>query len=306
MDLRVVAFGTLISKGKLLARRESLVAAHSDGPDRERALIEGSVLQQMRNSFINEYSHFNADIRGTLAFQNLFFLLNASYNGVGAIAAGVAYKGVTQPKFNGTANILFIVSGGTAAVSPLLGSVIAKLVRKEAVDSLAKDLHEKPNFDSAAFSAQCKRLEDAVPTAEGTLIPSLPATQRFALYTQSDDLFRKQLESETNTIRKLNKIALETSLLGPAIGGQLMSQGILSTVGYYRYPVQPRKQLSKIYRGSVVGTVGTSMAVVGNAAWLLSSLSYEHRLSKEKRLPIQLIRARLEHLDELEKTISAL
>jgi len=291
---------------ELIAQREALVTANESVAGHERAEIEGSVLRAMRNSFINEYSHFNADIRGNLAFQDLFFFLNASYNALGAVAAGVAYEGVSKPKLNGTANILFIVSGGMASVSPLLSSAASKIARKSAFNSLNKELNEKPQFDASAFAAQCKKLEETAGTDSGSLIPSLPATQRLALYTESDDLFRKQLDSETKTMRKLDKIALETSVLGPAIGAQLMTQGILGTVGYYRYATQPRKQISEFFRGSVVGAVGTSMAVVGNAAWLLSSMSYEHRLAREKRLPEQLIKSRLEHLAELEKTISAI
>ncbi len=114
-------------------------------------------------------------------------------------------------------------------------------MRKQAAHSLAKELHEKPSFDPAQLTVHCKQLENLAPDAEGRLIPSLPGTQRLALYTQSDDLFAKQLESETTTMRKLNKVALQTSLLGPVIGGQLMTQGILGTYGYYKYPTRPRK-----------------------------------------------------------------
>jgi hypothetical protein len=291
---------------QLLAQREAIVASHSDIPGYERAVVEGRILHEMRNCFVNEYSHFNADTASYLAFQNLFFLLNASYNAVGAVGAGVAYKAVNTPRLNGPANILFIVSGGMAAVSPLVSSLGGKLVRKQASDSLAKELIEKPNFDAGAFAAQCKKLEELPPVGEGSLIPSLPATQRLALYTQSDDLFQKQIESETKTMRKLEKVAVQTSLLGPVIGGLLMTQGILGTYGYYNYTIRPRKQINQYFYGSVVGTVGTSMAVVGNAAWLLSSYSYEHRLSKKKELPVQLIKERLEHLDDVEKTVVAL
>ena len=85
-----------------------------------------------------------------------------------------------------------------------------------------------------------------------------------------------------------------------------MTQGILGTVGFYKYPKQPRKQLALTYDGAIVGTVGTSLAVVGNAAWLLMSWSYERRLKKQNRLPSQLIEQRLQHLDELQTTVSAL
>lgn len=290
----------------LLAQRQALVDANAGSPGYERAVIEGKILHDMRNCFISEFSHFYSDTKAYAAFQNTFFLLNAAYNAVGAAGGGVAYKAVDVPKYNGPANILFTVSGAMASVSPLISSAVSKVVRKQAQHSLAKELHETPNFDPAVFAEHRKQLEDLTQVSDGQLIPSLPATRRLAMYTQSDQLFAKQFESETTTMRKLNKIALQTSLLGPAIGGQLMTQGILGTVGYYRYTIEPRKQINRYYQGAVVGTVGTSMAVVGNAAWLLSSMSYEHRLAKEKRLPSQLINTRLDHLDELEKIISAI
>jgi hypothetical protein len=290
----------------MIAQREALVAAHPNHPAYERAVIEGKILQEMRGAFSNEFAHFYADTKGYLVFQNLFFFLNASYNTVGATAAGYAYRGVTQPKFNGTANILFIVEGSMAAVSPLLSAAAGAWVQKHALRQVQSELHTTSDFQFTDLNAQCQKLAEAAPTSEGALMPSMPATQRLGLYTQSDDLFRKQLENETKTTRHLEQVALQTSLLGPLIGGTLATQGILGTYGYYHYPVRILKQLNQVYYGTVSGTVGTSMAVVGNAAWLLSSYSYEHRLSKENRLPSQLIEARLEHLNDLEKTVRSL
>jgi len=291
---------------ELLAQRDALVAAHTDHPAYERAVLEGKILKEMRGAFVNEYAHFNANSRSYLAFQNLFFLLNAGFNAVGATAAGLAARALTHPNLNGPANILFIVSGGLASIAPWLSTAAKVLMRKHATAVLTRQLNEKPEFNLTEFAALRKILEEHLPGAEGSLIPSLRATQRLALYTESNDLFRKQLDSETKTMRHLEKIALETSFLGPAIGGALMTQGILGTVGFYKYRVRIRKQLNLFFYGSTTGCVGTSMAVVGNAAWFLASLSYEHHLSKQKRLPAQLIKERLEHIDELERTVRAL
>jgi len=290
----------------LLVQRDALVAANSDHPAYMRAVVEGKVLREMRAAFINEYAHFNADSRSYLAFQNLFFLLNAGFNAIGATGFGLANKGLTEPKLNGPANILFIVGGGLATVTPLLSSAYAALIRKHAYSSLAEQLHEKPHFEPAELTAQRKTLEEHLGGAEGSLIPSLPATGRLALYTESDELFRKQLDSETRVMRHLEKVALETSILGPAIGGTLMTQGILGAVGFYKYGIRIRKQFRLNYYGAIVGSVGASMAVVGNAAWLLASLSYEHHLAKRKRLPAQLIEQRLSHLEETEKIVRSL
>ncbi|MBC7997080.1 MAG: hypothetical protein IAF58_04015 [Leptolyngbya sp.] len=290
----------------LLAQRDALVQRNSSSPAYEYAVAEGRVLHAMRNSFINEYTQFSIDTRSYLAFQNLFYLLNTSYNVVGATAAGIAYKAVTEPELNGPANILFIVSGGLAMVSPILSTGYSKWMKNHARRDVERALNEKIDFKPGALAEECKKLERAVPVVDGSLIPSLPVTQRLGLYTQSSELFQKQLANETKIMHKLEKVALQTSEIGPLIGGALMTQGILGTVGYYKYTVRPRKQIGLFYGGAVVGTVGTSAAVVGNAAWLLASYSYERNLAKKKQLPRQLIQARLDHLVEIEKVVASI
>lgn len=289
----------------LLKEREALVEANQAQPAYSRAIIEGKILRAMRGSFVNEYAHFSADSRSAAAVQNLFFLLNGAYNTVGAIAAEYGYKSLREPKFNGTSNVLFTVSGSLAAVTPLICSAELWMHRKLSLQHQLKSLSGSDNY-LTVISENLKLLQNST-DAPASLIPSLPSTQRFALYAESDQFFTKQLQSELRTMQSLNKVALQNSLIGPAIGGLLMTQGILGSRAYYRYfPSRPRKQFDLDYRGSVCGTVGTSMAVLGNAAWFLASMSYEHRLEKQKRLPEQLIKQRLEHLLEVEHVINSI
>jgi len=288
---------------QLLAQRDALVAAHPEHPGHEGAILEGKILRELRNCFITEYSDFNADTKGYITYQNLFYLLNASYSAVQAAGAWCGYRGVTKPKYNGPANVLFIVSGAMAMVTPILSTAAGKYARKKAYETLENQIGEKPKFDDGAFAVQGKELREILKSTNGSVIASMPGTDRLALYTDASVLFKKQLDSETTIMRRNEKVALQNNLLAPVIGGQLMTQGIFGCIGSYRYNLRPRKQLSMFYRGAIVGTVGTSMATVGNAVSLLSTLSYEHRLSKENKMPAQLIKARLEHLEEVEKEV---
>ncbi len=287
----------------LLAQRDALVAANPDHPGHEGAVLEGKILRELRNCFIAEYSDFNADTKGYITYQNLFYLLNASYSAVQAAGAWCGYRGVTKPKYNGPANVLFVVSGAMAMVTPIISTAAGKYARKKAYETLEKQIGEKPKLDEAAFSADTKRAREILKSVDASVISSLPGTDRLALYTDASVLFKKQLDSETTIMRRNEKVALQNNLLAPVIGAQLMTQGIFGCIGSYRYNLRPRKQLSMFYRGAIVGTVGTSMATLGNAVSLLSTLSYEHRLSKENKMPAQLIKARLEHLEEVEKEV---
>ncbi|MFA6209258.1 MAG: hypothetical protein WCT03_19200 [Candidatus Obscuribacterales bacterium] len=288
---------------QLLAQREALVAAHPDYPGYQAAVLEGKILKELRNCFIAEYSDFNADTKGYITYQNVFYLLNASYSAVQAAGAWAGYRGVTKPAYNGPANVLFVVSGAMAMVTPIISTAAGKYARKRAYETIESQIGEKPKFDEHAFSTQGKELREILKSVNGTVISSMPGTDRLAVYTDAATLFKKQLDSETTVMRRNEKVALQNNVLAPVIGAQLMTQGIFGCIGSYRYNLQPRKQLSMFYRGAIVGTVGTSMATVGNAVSLLSTLSYEHRLSREKKLPAQLIKARLEHLEEVEREV---
>lgn len=290
---------------ELLAKRDALLQANASDPSYARVAAEGKILHDLRSSFVNEYSHFNADTSAYRSYQNMFYLLNSSYNAIGAMGAITAYRALARPHLNGTANILFIVTGSLATVTPIISQAAGYYARHHAYSTLKKEIGAS-DFSPEQFAVDLKNLETVSGGTEGSLIHSLPLTQRMGIYTQSNQLFTKQLDAETKTMRKLEKVALQTSTLGPAIGATLLTQGILGTYGYYHYPIEPRKQINQYYCGAIVGTVGASAAVIGNAASLLAGYSYEHKLSKQKKLPVQLIQQRLAHLDDIEKQVQTL
>lgn len=290
---------------QLLAKRDALVQTHPDHPGYTRAVLEGKVLTELRKAFINEFATFHADARGYATFINTFFFLNAATNAVAATASGLAYKGVNTPKYNGPTNILFTLTGAMVIGSPIISTLAGGWMRKHTYNSFLKKVGGEPKFDSSVLAAARKELEEKS-SEQGSLIPSLPAVERFALYSESGDLFKKQIINETTTMRHLEKVAVESNLLGPIIGGTLMTQGILGTTGYYRYTFRPRKQLSLNFRGAIVGCTGSGLATVGTAAWYLASVAYEMHLRKNHKLPSQLIQDRLAHIDDIEKIIRAM
>ena len=162
----------------LLIKRQVLVAQNSGDSSYDRAVAEGRMLHALRSSFANEYATFNADTRSYLLYQNLFYALNASYNTVGAIAADVAYRAVSRPHLNGTANILFIASGALAMVTPIITTASERYMRRHAYESIEKELHAT-KFDPDEYAIECKQMESLDHSAEGTLMPSFPATKSY-------------------------------------------------------------------------------------------------------------------------------
>jgi hypothetical protein len=288
----------------LLAQREALIAARPEHPIYARAVLEGKILRHLNRASLNEYSQFSSDARGQSVFTNSFYLLNVVTNALVATGAGYAYRSVKEPKFSGTGDILFIVAGGVGAVTPWLSRYLANKATQANERKLGRLLGQNKDADLAELAALRQQLSESVAIKE--LIASLPVTERLILYREANENFRTQLFSETAVTRRLEKVALEQSLLAPVIGGTLMTQGILYTAGYYRFHTQPKKQLSLTYGGTVAGTTGAALNVLATAASLLANRAYEHRLQREGRSPAQLIEVQLKHLDEVKAMVQRL
>ncbi len=260
-------------------------------------------MNELRNAFVEEFSEFNVNVRSYAAFRDCFYLFNIATNALAATAAGVGYRATKQLKLNGPTNILFILTGSIALSSSLISNAVSKYVAYHELRSLLSKVNNYQPFGRARLTAIHSALQELSTENSGSLMPSLPAAKRLAIYMQSGERFRKQIAGETAMMSRLNQVALQSSFIGPLVGGTFMTQGILGTVGYYHYKIRPRAQINHYYSGAIVGLVGASTELIGTAAWLVASLAYEHKLAKEKRLPRQLIAERLDYLADLEKTI---
>lgn len=290
----------------LLSQREALVKAHSEHPLYATAVLEGDIMRELRNSFAYEYSQFHEDLRGYRVNENLFYMLNIATNVVAAVSAHYGIKGVDHPEHNKPADILFTIAGAFTIASPLLATAGGYLSRRLALHGLSKQLGERPHHDIELVRSNTRRLQDLLSNVDPTGTRSAGVVLRSGAYAESGDLFRKQLRRETALMKHLDNVAVQSDLLGPAIGGTLLTQGIMGTVGHYKYEHHPLKELNLVYKGAVVGLPGASTAVVATAAALLGDWHFENRQKKQKRLPAQLIEQRLKHLDDLGKEVDLL
>jgi hypothetical protein len=299
-------FGKLAQFDKLLEQRDAIAKASFEGVAYKRAVAESKVMRDLRAAFVNEYTYFRSDARNFATFQNSFFLLNAATNAIGSTASGIAYDAVNRPKLNGPANILFIVTGSLFMSSPLIAATIASMAKQRVRRLISNRAGDKEPFSQEQLTHDRKQLDELIEAKDDALPPSANAVARSAIFTESDRLFQKQINSEVRVTRHLEKVAVENCVMGPAIGSTLMTQGVLGTTGYYKYTFKPRKQITYSYHGSVVGTAGAALAVGGTLAWYVMSTEYEQRLRREHRLPSQLINDRLAHIDDLEKTVQGM
>jgi hypothetical protein len=289
---------------ELLEQREALVEANKDHAAYDTAKYEGTILREMRIAMLYEYGQFNRSITRYRTYENIFYAFNIPTNVIGAISSYYGVRGVANPKFNGPSNMLFVISGALTTVSPLLSTVGANIAGRIASHRLSKLAKEEP-YNPAELSVNAKRLEDALQILDptGTKYPS--AVWRASEYTKDIEQSSRQLRNEARLMNHLEQVAVQSNVIGPPIGGTLLAQGILGTVGHYQYG-DTLKELDLNYKGAVTGLVGTSTAVGVTAAGYLAGSYYFHQMKKKNRLPRQIIGERLKFLDGVEKTVKLL
>ena len=291
---------------EILSQRELFVNAHRDHPSYARAVVEGQILKDLRNAEVAEFTNSLCNARGSAAAENTFYVLNAITNALGATAGGVAFKSITEPKLTLGANVLFILAGGFGALSPWVSARTAASAARKAKKSMSCLVDQTPALDLQHLAEHRARLNELLTESSGSLISSFPAVDRLALYTESNQRFKTQLESEISTSTHLSRVAAQQELLGPLIGGTLSTQGILGTIGYYKYATVPRKQFGLYYAGSIIGMAGASVGVAATATALFASWQYQQHLERKGQAPIQLIEDRLHFIDEAEKAVQAI
>ncbi len=293
---------------QLMMERERLVNALPEGNMRSKLMLEGEIFKDLRRYYLNESLIFQADTSEFRTYQNVFYLLNTAANAVATASSLCSLKGLSERKYSGTGSVLEIVTGGLLMGAPLLSSALAVVARKHASHMFGNKVGKADPLDYAHMREILKKIEmlDADGGATAA-VQGLP--QRIGLYAVGAEKFRYTLEEEGKTLYKMRRVAVQTNLFGPPIGGTVLAQGILGAIAYYNFsrnPVTLTKAQSATrcnYAGALASTIGGASAVGLTAAALIATLIYERKLAKQHKLPNQLIEEQLDYLDKVEQKI---
>ncbi len=292
---------------QLLAEREAFTESHADHPMVELARCEGRILRLMRDAFVCEFATFLHDVRRLRVDENLFYVLNSSFNILNAVSAYYVVKSTKDFHYNAPAQIILTVSGALATVSPLLSTASGLLAGWQEKRLLAKSVGKIPEHPAEKMEAETKKAEEMLKQVEGTGVQLPAAFGRALLYSRSSQFFEEELRREQRVMKYLNSVAAQSDIIGPLVGATALAQGILGTYGHYNFVGRDERQKAKYdYAGSVAGTAGSALALSVTATAMIFDLWYIHRLEKNHKMPEQLIEDRLEKMEETEKLLNAM
>ncbi|CAN5509395.1 hypothetical protein BH10CYA1_BH10CYA1_40520 [soil metagenome] len=110
----------IVAKAKhldeLLAQHRVLINAHQDNSAYKATMAENAVITELRNAVLSEYSEFGTTVSAYRTYENMFYALNVATNATGVGSAYYGKRGLTEPKYNGTSAVLFIINGVLTSV----------------------------------------------------------------------------------------------------------------------------------------------------------------------------------------------
>ncbi len=291
---------------QLLNEREALVAAHSTHRLAPLAVQEGKILRLLRDGCLFEYARFNRNIRNYRVGRNAFYVLNIATSIVKAAAAQYSMRALNNPRCQGPASILAVLTGAMTFASPLLSTVVGSNSGRLAWHSLSKITGGIPYYSPEMLVAEEKSLSESLKKLAPDYTQQASALARAELYTTSSEGIKDELRNEARALSALTKVADQSNVFGPLLGSMAMSQGIVSAVSYYHYGGNPHRQVNLAYSGSVIGLTGSSIGLGANTALLMLALVYIHHLQKTHRMPAALIEYQLQRLNQVEQRVLSL
>jgi len=299
--------GLVAEIDKKIAQREVLCKQGAiSGDFAEMARREGTVLADFRDLSVSEFERFHIGARKTFAQQQTFYFLDMSQRVTGAVGNFLARKAIYSHDrhFNASAGICTAISGGMIMADPILSRLAGKMVASADKRSLERSglpqLSEKCDrmmTDYQSLHTYCDQHKEMPPSyINGALA-------RMEAYDCNQSYFTDQLEKSSKELRHGNRIAVQNIGSGMFVGATKVAAGTtLADAGFVYY--NSGKETNRlIFAGNVPYLVGTSYGLLDTARIQVFNEVNRQKLSKKKELPGQLIHARLDRLEQIEKKL---
>ena len=111
------------------------------------------------------------------------------------------------------------------------------------------------------------------------------------------------LDTEDARIRRFRRVAAQQAITGPLTNMASLARQICNEVAYANYRDDPITANRINFYGRISQASGQGWQLLATPYALIRRSLYEHRLSEQGKLPDQVLRARLQHLDRLEARV---
>lgn len=275
---------------------------------------ERNCLKDIRRHCLNEFIQFHQNMIAHRINKDVFYLANTATNAVFLAADCVflrAFSHDRNKKFIGTGQIVFLCGTPLTIFSPYIAQWASKIAvsraKKRMQRFLLAESMEAPNIEGHV--ARTKDLCTSLPAEKLALLG--PLLERLDLYLKANQAAERVMSSEREHLAHLQKVAHESLVIAPVLGGAQVARGTLESLAYYGYGHRPSRSNVHTAAALTLGATVTSIAANAFAAGytgknFVETKLYERRLHKKGQLVEDVIGARLAELEDIEKRARAL
>ncbi len=293
----------------LLSEREKLVSEEPREDVRRVYAMQGRLLEHIRNQLVFEFKTWSMSSRSIEWAEDTFFAIDSAQGYTQFTSSCLSLDAFSHSHVGGAAAITNLVANSLVSVNPIVRSLAGRTAGKIQRRRLAKVFPR----------AQPKKIDEVL-SEYGESVKlgarenaSTSRTQELAFLVRHSSALDGPLNEEVHRFEKLRRIADQQNISGTLIGLTGVTRGILNTTAFYqnRTAGSTQSEYHKViannlnFAGRIVQSTGQVYSLILTPATEVRHFIYKRRLQRAGKEPHQIIRARLDQLDELETRIKS-
>lgn len=285
-----------------LVKRQKLIDELSNPKVKEIRQLESLIFMRIRNQLLRQFKRWSASSRSRMWRENTFYVLDVTQEILTFSSNLVSLQAFNNSQLGGRAAILGLVGKSISTVNPLVRTLVGKAVNHHQTTKLTKALVE-PRVERAetlmAPWGEIEKILDAATKAGSTD----RQIEQLGILTTDSLLMDNLMDKETRQLEKLQRVATQQAISGPAIGSLSLTQQILGTVAFYGYKNDSLTSNRIRFAGRIPQIAGLSYSLINTPTTQILGVLKNEKLKKQGKLPSQDLKTRLDHLDQLEATV---
>jgi hypothetical protein len=291
-----------------LAERERLIKEQpsSDQEIAELQEHEGKVLADFRDLAVAEFERYHTSAKKALAQQNSFYALDVGKNTAGVIGSFFIMHSILRGfrQYNIPGGVFNTVSGAMIALDPVISRLVAKAV--ERADKRNMEQHGLPTVweNKVKLEEDYGRLTQFCANHQVKDRPELARiVARLEAYDANHAYVTDEIQRNSRALRRGNRTAVQNMGTGFIVGSTKMANGILTIVPGAKYAHSSTHTNTLIFAGNVAYLPGVSWGLLDNIRIQTQREFQRANQQKSHELPNQIMKARLDQLNAVEKKI---
>ncbi|HEY9777550.1 MAG TPA: hypothetical protein V6C81_27550 [Planktothrix sp.] len=268
----------------------------------EIATAEGRVLQDIRDIAVSQYGQYHSAALRLRFFQNAAYLASITKNGVGAAGNVVNIESthLHNTPLGGTASLLTLVAGVVTVATPVFGRVSGNLAGLVDRRTISKDFNQSEAAETSTLARDTQQFKLALKSGDKS--PS-SMVQRSNIYDKEKEFLNAEDGSNVRELTQAKHTTVENVVYGTIVGSSRIGQGVTGMIGSWEYPNQKWVAARLTAGGATSYGAGSAFNILETARVRLSDEVHTQRLAKQGLLPSQLLKQRLDGLEQMEKSM---